>query len=104
MFYAWNRDVNVLGGVGLVVHEEQLDVLDVADKEGLVARGHHVAGLLVGAIADLKKKKKRIMLVMPLVRVQVAVVSFVSHVLVPNPPSSRLCAAEAPFLKQNKTV
>jgi hypothetical protein len=44
----------VLGGVGLVVHEEELDVLDVADKESLVARGHHVAGLLVGAIADLE--------------------------------------------------
>jgi hypothetical protein len=36
------------------VHEEQLDVLDVADEEGLVARGHHVTGLLVGAIADLE--------------------------------------------------
>lgn len=45
---------HVLCGVGLVVHEEQLDVLDVADEEGLVARGHHVAGLLVGAIADLE--------------------------------------------------
>ena len=46
-------DENVLGSVGLVVHEEELDVLDVADKEGLVAGGHHVLGLLVGAIADL---------------------------------------------------
>lgn len=46
--------VNVLCGVGLVVHKEELDVLDVADKEGLVARGGHVAGLLVGAIADLE--------------------------------------------------
>lgn len=48
------RAIHVLGGVGLVVHEEELDVLDVADKESLVARGHHVAGLLVGAIADLE--------------------------------------------------
>lgn len=45
---------HVLCGVSLVVHKEQLDVLDVADEESLVARGHHVAGLLVGAIADLK--------------------------------------------------
>jgi hypothetical protein len=35
------------------VHEEELDVVDVADEEGLVAGGHHVAGLLVGTIADL---------------------------------------------------
>ena len=44
---------HVLGGVGLVVHQEELDVVDVADEERLVAGGHHVAGLLVGAIADL---------------------------------------------------
>lgn len=36
------------------MHEEQFDVLDVVDEEGLVARGHHVAGLLVGAITDLE--------------------------------------------------
>lgn len=36
------------------MHEEELDVTDVADEEGLVAGGHHVAGLLVGAIADLE--------------------------------------------------
>ena len=35
------------------MHEEELDVVDVADEEGLVAGGHHVAGLLVGTIADL---------------------------------------------------
>ena len=45
---------NALGSVGLVVHKEQLDVTDVADEEGLVAGGHHVLGLLVGTIADLK--------------------------------------------------
>ena len=45
---------HVLGGVGLVVHEEELDVVDVVDEESLVARGRHVAGLLVGAIADLE--------------------------------------------------
>lgn len=45
---------NVLGGVGPVVHQEELDVVDVVDDEGLVARGHHELGLLVGAIADLE--------------------------------------------------
>lgn len=44
---------DVLSGVGTVVHQQQLDVLGVADEEGLVAGGHHVTGLLVGAIADL---------------------------------------------------
>jgi hypothetical protein len=45
--------MNILGGVGAVVHEEQLDILDVVDEEALVAGGHHVPGLLVGAEADL---------------------------------------------------
>ena len=49
----WDGE-NALCGVGLVVHEEQLDVLDVADEESLVAGGHHVLGLLVGAVSDLK--------------------------------------------------
>ena len=44
--------VGNLRGEGAVVHEKELDVLGVADKEGLVAGGHHVAGLLVGAEAD----------------------------------------------------
>ena len=44
---------DVLSGVGLVVHQEEVDVARVLDEEGLVARGHHVARLLVGAIADL---------------------------------------------------
>lgn len=43
----------VLGSVGAVVHHQELKVLDVVDKERLVARGHHVAGLPVGAIANL---------------------------------------------------
>ncbi len=37
----------VLGSEGLVVHQEELDVSDIADEESLVARGHHVAGFLV---------------------------------------------------------
>lgn len=44
---------DVLGSVGSVVHEEKLNVVDVADEEGLVAGGGQEAGLLVGAIADL---------------------------------------------------
>jgi hypothetical protein len=35
------------------VHQQQLNVLGVADEEGLVAGGHHVASLLVGAETDL---------------------------------------------------
>lgn len=49
---------NVLSSVGLVVHEEELDILDVANEESLVAGRHHVAGLLVGAIADLEARYK----------------------------------------------
>ena len=43
----------LLGSVGLVVHEEEVEVTDVVDEESLVAGGHHVAGLLVAAVADL---------------------------------------------------
>ena len=43
----------VLCGEGLVVHEEEVDVTGVVDEEGLVAGGHHVAGLLVGTVANL---------------------------------------------------
>lgn len=46
----WSR---LLCGVGLVVHEEELEVADVVDQESLVAGRHHVAGLAVVAIADL---------------------------------------------------
>lgn len=52
-------EINVLSGKGLVVHQKKLDVLDVADEEGLVAGGHHVLGLLVGAIADLLSRGKK---------------------------------------------
>ena len=40
------------------MHKEELNVLGVADKEGLVAGRHHVAGLLVGAEADLWSQKE----------------------------------------------
>ena len=45
--------VCVLCGESLVVHEEEVDLGDVVDEEGLVAGRHHVAGLLVGAVSDL---------------------------------------------------
>lgn len=35
------------------MHEEKLDIIGVLHKESLVARGHHVAGLLVATVADL---------------------------------------------------
>lgn len=41
------------------MHQEELDVLGVVDEESLVAGGHHVAGLLVGAITDLGPKVDR---------------------------------------------
>jgi hypothetical protein len=41
------------------VHEEELKVLDVADEESLVAGGHHVAGLLVGTVADLVSNRNQ---------------------------------------------
>ena len=44
----------LLGSVGPVVHEEQVEVAGVVDEEGLVAGGHHVAGLLVAAVANLQ--------------------------------------------------
>ena len=43
----------VLSGVGAVVHEEEVELADVVDEESLVAGGHHVAGLLVGTVANL---------------------------------------------------
>ena len=35
------------------MHEEELDVTGVLDEESLVARGHHVLGLLVATVTDL---------------------------------------------------
>lgn len=42
-----------LGRVGLVVHEEELDVFGVVYQERFVAGRHHVSCLLVGAEPDL---------------------------------------------------
>lgn len=44
---------HVLCGESPVVHKEQVNVPRVVDEECLVARGHHVAGLLVRAVSDL---------------------------------------------------
>lgn len=35
------------------MHKEKFDILGVVHEEGLVAGGHHVAGLLVATVADL---------------------------------------------------
>ena len=43
----------LLCGVGSVVHQQKLKILGVVDEESLVAGGHHVASLLVGAITNL---------------------------------------------------
>lgn len=58
LLVVWKRNArcvqgSLLGGVGLVVHEEEVEVTGVVDEESLVAGGHHVAGLLVAAVADL---------------------------------------------------
>ena len=35
------------------MHEEKVNISDVVDDKGLVAAGHHVARLPVGAVSDL---------------------------------------------------
>ena len=47
--------MHVLCGEGGVVHEEKVNIGDVVDNESLVAGGHHVAGLPVGAVSDLSR-------------------------------------------------
>lgn len=42
-----------LGGEGLVVHKEEVNVAGVVHEESLVAGGHHVASLLVGSETNL---------------------------------------------------
>jgi hypothetical protein len=44
---------DVLSGVGLVVHEEKVNITGVVDEESLVAGWHHVASSLVGTETDL---------------------------------------------------
>ena len=41
-----------LGSVGSGVHHQHVQVLDVRNQEGLVARWAHELGLLVGTITD----------------------------------------------------
>jgi len=45
--------VGDLGGEGMVVHEEEVNIVDVVDEEGLVAGRHHVSRLPVGAVTNL---------------------------------------------------
>lgn len=47
--------VGDLGGEGLVVHQEEVDIANVVDEESLVSGWHHVAGLLVGTESDLER-------------------------------------------------
>jgi hypothetical protein len=44
----------LLCGVSFVVHKEKIEFTSVVHKKCFVAGGHHVAGLLVVAIADLQ--------------------------------------------------
>jgi len=44
---------NILSSEGTVVHEEELNVVDVLDEERLVAGRSHVTSLLVGTITNL---------------------------------------------------
>lgn len=41
------------------MHEQQLNIVDIVDEEGLVAGGDHVAGLLVGAVSDLYSQENQ---------------------------------------------
>jgi hypothetical protein len=45
--------VRDLSGVGGVVHEEEINVGDVVDEEGLVAGRHEMASFPVGAVSNL---------------------------------------------------
>lgn len=47
--------VGDLSSVCAVVHQQELNIVDVADKESLVAGGGHVTGLLVRAEADRRQ-------------------------------------------------
>lgn len=53
MVFARHLAEDVLGSVGSVVHQQQLEVLDVVDEESLVAGGGQEASLLVGSVANL---------------------------------------------------
>ena len=46
-------DRYLLGCEGLIVHKQEVDIAGVVHEEGLVAGGHEVAGLSVGAVTDL---------------------------------------------------
>jgi hypothetical protein len=48
-----SKSRNVLSSICAVVHEEEVDFADIVDEESFVTGGHHVAGLLVGAITNL---------------------------------------------------
>jgi len=50
---AYLGGLDVLCGKSSVVHEEKVYVARVVDEEGLMAGGHEMACLLVGAVTNL---------------------------------------------------
>jgi hypothetical protein len=47
------EDQNILSSEDSVVHEEQVDIIDVADKESLVSGWDQMSCFLVGAVSNL---------------------------------------------------
>ncbi len=45
--------IDLLRGVGLVVHEQEVELVEVVDEESLMSGRHHVPRLPVAAISDL---------------------------------------------------
>ena len=41
------------------MHEQEVDIAGVVHEEGLVARGHEVAGFFVGAVTDLSMQDRQ---------------------------------------------
>jgi len=46
--------VGDLGGKGLVVHEQEIHIVNVVDKERLVAGRHHMSGLLIRTVSNFR--------------------------------------------------
>ena len=51
--FAADLDAFILSGEGLVVHEEEVDIVAVVDEESLVPGWHQVTGFLIRAVPDL---------------------------------------------------
>ena len=48
------------------MHEQKVEIARVVDEESLVARRHHMAGLLVVAISDLSHHHNASAIVLPI--------------------------------------